>query len=121
LLGALELVAEFGWRILPEYQYDQVSGAWRHQSRVSGGHYAGITKPSVEKIDWNTQLNTLLLDSDRQALVLNCDKALAEARHTLLSTTGQASAIDVQLPDPLKSLRWFMQPSEARDLLRQMG
>jgi selenocysteine lyase/cysteine desulfurase len=121
LLGALELVAEFGWRILPEYQYDQVSGAWRHQSRVSGGHYAGITKPSVENIDWNTQLNTLLLASDRQALVLNCDKALAEARHTLLSTTGQANAIDVQLPDPLKSLRWFMQPGEARDLLRQMG
>jgi hypothetical protein len=121
LLGALELVAEFGWRLLPEYQYDPVSGVWRHQSRVSGGHHASITKPSVENIDWNTQLNTPLLASDRQALVLDCDKALAEAKRTLLSTTGQTNAIDVQLPDPLKSLRWFMQPGEARDLLRQMG
>jgi hypothetical protein len=121
LLGALELVAEIGWRMLPEYQYDPLSGVWRHRSRLSGGHHAGVTKPSVENIDWNTQLNPPLSASGRQPLLLNCEMALAEARQTLLSTTGQADVIDVQLPDPHKSLRWFMQPREARDLLRQNG
>jgi hypothetical protein len=117
----LELVAEFGWRILPEYQYDPVSGVWRHHSRLSGGHHAGVTKPSVENIDWNTLINTPLSAPDRQPLLLNCDMALAEARYTLLSTKDQANVIDVQLPDPFESLRWFMQPGEARDLLRLMG
>ena len=29
LLGAIELVAKHGWRVLPYYEWDRVSGMWR--------------------------------------------------------------------------------------------
>lgn len=31
ILNAVELVAEFGWRLLPYYQFDTKSGTWRYQ------------------------------------------------------------------------------------------
>lgn len=118
LLGALELVAEHGWRILPEYQYDPVSGVWRHQSRLSAAHPVGATKPSVENINWNSPNNTDFSGSTRQPMFLNTDTALAQAKLKLLSTTAYTEVVDVQLCEQHEALRWFMQPGEARDLLR---
>ena len=34
LIGAIELVAEFGYRILPFYQYDAENGVWRFQGQA---------------------------------------------------------------------------------------
>ena len=33
LLSAIEIIAELGWKLLPYYDFDQVSGSWRYQGQ----------------------------------------------------------------------------------------
>ncbi|MDP3518061.1 MAG: aminotransferase class V-fold PLP-dependent enzyme [Pseudohongiella sp.] len=113
LLDALEMIAEFGWRMLPEYQYDPVCGVWRHVSLIKGSENTanGRRRSSIEQIDW---MDDHVVDAKS---ALDTHAALVAAKQVILENRQHRTVLDVELPTEHAPLRWFMQPSEAQDLL----
>lgn len=113
LLDALEMIAEFGWRMLPEYQYDPVCGVWRHVSLIKNSQNTTNTRrrSSIEQIDW---MDDHVVDVKS---ALDTHAALVAAKQVILENRQHWTVLDVELPAEHASLRWFMQPSEAQDLL----
>ena len=76
LLFAVELVAKHGWRLLPFYQFDNISGVWRYQgkpvqleSNIENWKFADFFSQSQEKV----RHDTMKLDGV-------CDKAESELK-----------------------------------------
>jgi selenocysteine lyase/cysteine desulfurase len=121
LLGAIELIAESGWRMLPAYRYDAMSGVWRHHSwhAKNAANHGKTSHHQIEAIDWMVQQSVPNAMADRQTIKLDAQKALHNAKQRLLSCTALMSVADVDLSEPHDQLRWFMQPSEASLLRHQ--
>ncbi len=108
LLRAIELVAEHGWRLLPFYHFDEVSGAWRYQGKTE----------------------SLPTNLDAFSFIDFCQRG-GESSHTRLSLAGQCDSAELELlkenregelsqlrlSKESERLRWFVLPQEAaRDL-----
>ena len=103
LVDAIALVAEYGWRLLPYYRFDTVSGTWRYQGR-------------------SMELASDLLDLDFDALPEARDAELASsplteylamARAELLRDDREGECYELHLPPSAEALRWFVLPQEA--------
>ena len=99
LVDAVHLVAEQGWRLLPQYRFDAASGSWRHRDglvtpplTLDGFLGSGQTERSVEPIH---RLADYLVEA--RAILANADRVCDQPE---------------KLPDSSESLRWFPLPSE---------
>jgi selenocysteine lyase/cysteine desulfurase len=112
LVRAVELVAEYGWRLLPFYHFDTDSGVWR---------YLGQRSEMV------SSLETLCFadycqrppagDSARVSLEGQCERAEQE-----LCAEGREGARSVlELREEAEQLRWFVLPQEAGAELESMA
>jgi hypothetical protein len=102
LLDAVHTVADHGWRLLPEYDFEPTSGVWRHRETPQGARLS-------------------LLDLDYRSGVMDAeDNPLTEPESALPGYLAQAREVmersvrdlrpdrqQVSLPDGLESLRWF--------------
>ncbi len=106
ILGAVELVASDGWRLLPHYGFEPDTGLWRHAAGTAeapmslrdvswaGGH---MTWPSHRRTEPESALAGYL----------------AEARRLLADPPAPAIAPErLVLDDDFETLRWFPLPSE---------
>jgi selenocysteine lyase/cysteine desulfurase len=106
ILEAIRLVARDGWKLLPDYRFDPVSGLWRHR--------AGPTEPPLRLDDVRYAADGTMLhpshDSTAPAAALS--GYLDEARRIL-------SAVRVRPEDPAQvsaefdHLRWFDLPASS--------
>ncbi|MFV0478740.1 MAG: aminotransferase class V-fold PLP-dependent enzyme [Parahaliea sp.] len=110
LLGAIELIAGHGWRLLSAYHYDRQRGIWCCNEPISNGgdlenwHFAD-NNPGQSSVA-HTPLQNSLHDN------------LAQAYNSLCQAQpGQP--VDPVLDTEAESLRWFINPSEAAALLKQ--
>lgn len=108
LLGALELIAAYGERLLPAYQLDQRRGLWRH--RESAGRLSvsldeleplahPLTAAAVQRPDFSALL-------DEAECIL---RAGSSGRHV------EALAEDAVWPQELEKLRWFSLGNEVSE------
>ncbi|AMX03250.1 aminotransferase class V-fold PLP-dependent enzyme [Microbulbifer thermotolerans] len=102
LVRAVELVAEYGWRLLPYYRFDTERGIWRFQD----------TQPNTTSL---SQLDFLNLGPDEGS----SDKVehalaacLAEAEEELRREHRQGERYALKLPEEVEKLRWFVLPQE---------
>ncbi len=102
LLDAVHTVADLGWKLLPEYDFEPTSGVWHHRSRPEGARL------SLLDVDYRSGT----MDSEA-ALLIEPESALpgylAQARE-LLARSGCDPETDTQrvrLSDDLEALRWF--------------
>ncbi|MEP4486439.1 MAG: aminotransferase class V-fold PLP-dependent enzyme [Halioglobus sp.] len=102
LLGALETIAEHGWRLLPFYKYDEASGVWRYQSAQASSQVS-LLDCLVGMSDAGTV--STLADSEYPDIA---DAAKAE----LLRSRKLGAVRDPQLGVDAEALRWFVLPSE---------
>jgi len=107
LLSAIELIAEYGARLLPFYEFDSSSATWRYQGR-------------------EMQLGTALCDFDfltdisadagggKPAFEASRDlpRFLSLARDELTRERSDATRYSVSLPASVEALRWFALPQE---------
>lgn len=111
LVSAVDLVATHGWKLLPEYRFDPMSGLWRHRN--------GPVEPPL-------RLAQLHYDTDTGELVrpaLGHHRApesaladyLADARALLDSAAGwtENAAHPLALSAAFEHLRWFDLPAES--------
>lgn len=110
LLSAIELIAEYGARLLPFYEFDSSSATWRYQGR-------------------EMQLGTALCDFDfltdisadagggKPAFEASRDlpRFLSLARDELTRERRDGTRYSVSLPASVEALRWFALPQEIAD------
>jgi selenocysteine lyase/cysteine desulfurase len=100
LVDAVHLVAEAGWKLLPQYRFESTSGVWRHRDGLAAppltlGGFLGAgeaerrTEPPERLADYLTEARRLL-----GQVATGCEDA-----------TG--------LPPAAEPLRWFPLPAEA--------
>ena len=105
IVAAVDLVATEGWRLLPAYRFEPLTGLWRHR--------AGHVEPPL-------RLTALSYDQSTGALVvpdLPHDRApesaladyLLEARQ-ILDDASAAATPDAWISDDFEHLRWFELP-----------
>lgn len=102
ILDAVDLVATEGWRVLPDYRFDPLSGLWRHRSgpreaplSLTDVSYSAVMPPSAHR---HREPESAL------------PRYIDEARAILRRPTDPAERIDLS-PD-FEHLRWFWMPDE---------
>ena len=106
LLGAVELVASDGWRLLPHYRFEPSTGLWRHAG--------GTVDPPMSLRDVRFTEGGMTWPSHRRT---EPESALAgyltEARRLLADPAPPAIAPEALVVDAdFETLRWFPLPSE---------
>jgi len=100
LLGAIELVAKHGWRLLPYYRFDVTSGMWRFHSEA-------MSLPvSLEGLSFDQLERTARTASAPWEL----SELLVEAERELTVTRSKEPETIRNLPDEAEELRWFALP-----------
>lgn len=99
LVDATHLIAEEGWRLLPQYRFDTTTAGWRHRT--------GLATPPLT-------LDRFLTDgappAPTQPLSSLTDQ-LADARRILADAPSPAAEHEILRPAS-EALRWFPLPSE---------
>lgn len=112
VIGAVHLVADHGWRLLPEYAFDPMTAIWTHRSGAGSPplslHDVRFTGSGVEHPEARNTAGEEMLG-----------KYLAEGEAILLSARPDATEPDrPDLTPDFERLRWFHLPEEMqRDLL----
>ena len=107
LLGALELVAQHGWRLLPSYFFDTDHGVWRHRSyRMSG--YSGVIKDPITAIDWLQPVDV----SPAEHCELSFAQQLENAERELTKSNPLNDPCCLALAPEHEAIRWFISPGE---------
>jgi len=108
ILDAVDLVASDGWRLLPQYRLDPVSGLW--------GHRAGAVEPplSLGAIRYDHGVMRYAAHRHREPEERLADY-LAEARRILADAPPPPDGAwgPLNVGADFEHLRWFWLPSEA--------
>ena len=100
LLGAIELVAQHAWRVLPYYDFDIASGVWRFQDEVRS------LPVSLEDLAFDQ------LESKTKALPLPWDLGdlLVQAERVMTTLKPKQAETTFHLSGEAERLRWFALP-----------
>lgn len=109
IVKAVVMIAEHGWRLLPDYRFDAASGLWKHRS--------GPVEPPLRFAQLAYDADGVLAfprHEDRAPAMVYSD-ALAAARELFAglpdADPGTAS-VAALLGDAFENLRWFELPTE---------
>ncbi|TAN31988.1 aminotransferase class V-fold PLP-dependent enzyme [bacterium] len=106
ILDAVDMVAKDGWRLLPEYRFDAVTGLWRH---AAGAPEAPL---SLRDISYARHAQTSAHRHLEPEAALA--RYLTQARSILAAPRPAADAID--LGADFEQLRWFWLPHDVPEL-----
>lgn len=109
LVDAVDLVAEHGWRLLPEYRFDPATGLWRHHTgppepplRLADLHYdpstGDLVRPALDHVRAGEDALADYLATARAVL-----EAAPEWEHDDLAAGAVSAAFE--------HLRWFDLPA----------
>lgn len=115
LLRAIELVAEFGWRMLPFYQFDNTSGVWRYQGEPVE------LESSME--NWKFADNDAghQMPKEIHPESVSFDFLLEEAKSELTKEHRVGTVYELHLSEESERLRWFLLPQQAAKELSSLG
>ncbi len=106
IVDAVNLIAEHGYKLVPQYHFIPASGLWRHRD--------GVVEPPL-------RLSQVEFDGDGMSIPRRNDRApeaalagyLAEARVLLDSLPEPVHVADADLGADFDHLRWFELPQES--------
>ncbi|MFB3079871.1 MAG: aminotransferase class V-fold PLP-dependent enzyme, partial [Lysobacterales bacterium] len=104
LLRAIELVAHYGWRLLPYYHFDASAGVWRYQGQ------SGELLSSLDSLSF-TDYCEQPRGTERNLVSLDGLCELAEMELRIENRRGEPSVLE--LSEAGERLRWFALPQEA--------
>ena len=112
ILRAVDLVARDGWRLLPQYRFDPVTGLWQHRG--------GAPEPPLSLLDIRYEEGAMRYAAHRhREPESRLAHYLAEAQALLAAPppTPAAAAGPLDVGADFEHLRWFWLPSEAAEEL----
>jgi selenocysteine lyase/cysteine desulfurase len=105
ILDAVELVARYGWRLLPRYRFEPESGLWLHRD--------GLAEPPLSLGDVAYTGGGMRYASHRhRAPESSLADHLAEGRAILAERPEAADGPEASVSADFEALRWFWMPSE---------
>jgi selenocysteine lyase/cysteine desulfurase len=106
ILEAVDIVATDGWRLVPEYRFDPVTGLWQHA--------AGTAEPPLSLRDVRYEDGVMRYAAHRhRAPDAALPGYLEEARRILAGPRGAAAeALRADVGPDFEDLRWFWLPHE---------
>jgi hypothetical protein len=106
ILEAVELAAAEGWRLLPDYRFDPLTGLWRHRR--------GAPEPPLSLRDLDYEQTGMPHSAHRhRALESALPTYLIDARRLFSASPDPGSDIEpLELGPDFEHLRWFWLPQE---------
>lgn len=101
LVSAIEHIANYGWRLLPYYQFDGETGTWRFQGQKMQLNSNFCT---------NDLLNSSMIPEFAELDQLDGFSSLAVTE--LQKTCRSDIRYSMELPEQVNKLRWFVLPQE---------
>jgi hypothetical protein len=116
ILDAVDLVARDGWRLLPQYRFDPLTGMWRHRR--------GAPEPPLSLLDVRYEEGAMRYAAHRHRepesrLGAYLDEAQALVAGPPPTPDGVADPLPVGAD--FEHLRWFWLPAEAAEHLAADG
>ncbi|MCO4745696.1 MAG: aminotransferase class V-fold PLP-dependent enzyme [Proteobacteria bacterium] len=112
IVESVHLIANEGWKLLPQYRFEPKTGMWRHRDRMDP------TPMSLRDLDYRRgRLDFRSKHATEPEWVLK--QHLSDARELLASLGGEQTAPSQETP--FESLRWFPLPSDGADELNGLG
>ena len=100
LIRAVDLVAEHGWRLLPQYRFDAATGLWRHER--------GAVEPPLRLAQVTYDADGVLrYPSHHVRAPESALEEYLEQAHELMHALPDPEVADDHLDDGLGGLRWF--------------
>ncbi|XP_006814971.1 uncharacterized protein LOC100377968 [Saccoglossus kowalevskii] len=119
IIKAVAMVAEHGWKLLPQYMFNPETGEWKNR-----GHQVFQDRRWLGHITYSEgrmQYSDSMQFKEKGRLPNSCEECLIFANDIFV----KAIKVKVQLPDQCllfdqeaTKLRWFMLPSEALAILK---
>jgi hypothetical protein len=109
VVAAVDLVAEHGWRLLPDYRFDPATGLWRHRG--------GPVEPPLrlDQVRYARDGSMTYPHHDEPVPESALPGYLDEARALLSQAPGapgaRGDAVPGQVSDDFEHLRWFELPA----------
>jgi hypothetical protein len=105
ILAAVHLVATHGWRLLPHYTFDPISGLWRHMF--------GPAEPPLSLFDVEFGASGLRYPQHRTTAPGSMlEDYLAWAEEILATAETTEPPAPLEAGDDFEHLRWFPLPHE---------
>ncbi|MCP4898423.1 MAG: aminotransferase class V-fold PLP-dependent enzyme [bacterium] len=114
ILKAIHMVADHGWKLLPEYDFHPQTGLWRHRGATSE---AGLSLADIKYL--RGELNYPKRQNEPQGDM--CATYLVDAQRILDDAGSKSTPSEPvePLPQDLESLRWFPLPQEISEELEK--
>jgi hypothetical protein len=105
ILDAVDIVATDGWRLLPAYEFDPMTGNWTHRS--------GVREPALSLQDMSYEKSSGgRLDTSSESILASYLTDAKRLLHAAPVTGGRISPAAVYSAD-FEALRWFSLPGES--------
>jgi selenocysteine lyase/cysteine desulfurase len=105
IVEAVNLIAEHGWRLLPQYRFETQTALWRHR--------IGLPKPPLSLFEIDYDNGTLAHPGVRlQAGDHRYEDYINEAHRQFAADAKPYETMDETLDSDAESMRWFPLPSE---------
>jgi hypothetical protein len=108
ILDAVDLVATDGWRLLPQYRFEEATGLWTH--------VGGVVEPPLSLRDIHYDAGQMRHPSHgrRQEPESSLARYLADARAIVdrPPVVSEGGPPAHQLSEDFEALRWFWLPEE---------
>jgi selenocysteine lyase/cysteine desulfurase len=112
IIDAVDFIAREGWRLLADYDFDAVTGIWRHRNGLSGG---GLRLTDITYCSGKMQYRSHHHTEPESAFA----EYLEDAGRILGDMEGSAgrmpAGIPVALGADIEHLRWFPLPGEGME------
>lgn len=120
IVQAVDMVATHGWKLLPLYDFDPITGRWSHR------HWPGAEPHSLHDIRYDDGAIHAPHHPHHAGTDPDFDAYLAEARRIINEAATRAADMDPPapldgLPPGFEELRWFPLHAEIRERLRVEG
>ena len=114
VIDAVHLVADQGWKLLPQYDFEPISGLWRHHDLPGQAPFSlGDIRYETEGMAYPRRRRTAPADA-LAAYLAEARSILAEAR------PGAAPPAPIVVDEDFEHLRWFHLPEELHRELEEL-
>ncbi len=112
VIGAVGLLAEHGWRLLPHYRFSPASGLWRHRDAPSepGPHLSTWPGPVAQPDPARSAVSRPPVPHQREARN-DLAACLAQAEQILSGLPPVADPEPARVSEGFDELRWFELPA----------
>ncbi|KAL8616796.1 hypothetical protein ACOMHN_017833 [Nucella lapillus] len=122
VLNAVAIVAEHGWKFLPQYKFNPKTGEWKHELSQESKQQKHLSHLSYSQGYMQVQLPKSTAEGD--SLPGTLQDCLEEARLIFAKAEKNVITIPDQshlFEDFARSSRWFLLPSEANEILHVLS